>query len=178
MTGNPNFPSPVPPLSEVTTASNDYSTALLAAKNGGKTEVAVKDEKREELIIVLIKLAAYVTMISGNNRAVMVSSGFSLVKEREPRPPIEKPQITKVVDGVNAGEVKVVIRRVMGARNCMYQYTPDPLTADSVWEGQNSTLSKMLLKDLESGQKYWFRVVAYGNNEQVAYSDPVSRIVQ
>jgi len=178
MTGNPHFPSPIPPLSDVVSASTEYSAALVAAKNGGKTEAAVKDQKREALENLLIKLAAYVTMIAGTDRAIMLGSSFDLVKERQPLPPIEKPQIIKVVNGINAGDVLMVIRRVIGARNCIYQYTPDPLTADSVWEGQNSTLSKMLLKNLESGKKYWFRVVAYGNNEQVAYSDPVSRIVQ
>lgn len=178
MTGNPNFPSPVPPLAEVSAASADYSAALVAAKNGGKTEVAVKDQKRAALESLLITLAAYVTMVAKNDRAIMISSGFDLVKEREPLPPLEKPEIIKVVDGTNAGELQVIISPVTGATNYMYQYTLDPLSAQSNWAGQNSTLSKALLKDLESGKKYWCRVVAYGRNEQLVYSDPVSRIVQ
>ncbi|HYK55486.1 MAG TPA: hypothetical protein VEV15_03340, partial [Flavisolibacter sp.] len=166
------------PLAEVVTAATDYSTALVAAKQGGKTEVAVKNQKRKALENLLITLASYVTMTSKGDRAVMVSSGFDLVKVKEPSPPLGKPEIIKVVDGVNPGELKVIISRVTSARNYMYEYTQDPLAAQSDWVGQNSTLSKMLFKDLESGKKYWCRVIAYGRNEQLAYSDPVSRIVQ
>lgn len=178
MTSNPNFPSPVPPLAEVTTAAAEYSTALLAAKQGGRTEVAIKKQKRTELIKLLTKLASYVTLTANGDRAIMVSSGFDLAKTREPLPPLVKPQVLKVVDGVNPGELKVIIGRVAGARSYMYEYTQDPLTPGSSWTGQNGTLSKVLFKNLESGKKYWCRVIAYGRNEQLAYSDPVSRIVQ
>jgi hypothetical protein len=177
MTGNTNFPSPVPPLAEVVTAATDYSTALVAVKQGGKTEVAVKNQKRKALENLLITLASYVTMTSKGDRAVMVSSGFDLVKVKEPSP-LGKPEIIKVVDGVNPGELKVIISRVMDARNYMYEYTQDPLAAQNDWIGQNITLNKMLFKDLESGKKYWCRVIAYGRNQQLAYSNPVSRIVQ
>jgi hypothetical protein len=51
-----------------------------------------------------------------------------------------------VIDGINTGEMQVIISPVTGARNYMYEYMMDPLSARSDWEGQNSTLSKLFLK--------------------------------
>lgn len=48
MTGNTHFPTPSPTLATVTTAINDYSAALSAAKEGGKTNVATKNAKKNK----------------------------------------------------------------------------------------------------------------------------------
>ena len=45
MTGNIFFPSP-PSLATLQTAINDYATALSAAQEGGKTNVATKTLKK------------------------------------------------------------------------------------------------------------------------------------
>jgi len=60
----------------------------------------------------------------------------------------------------------------------MYEYTQDPLTANSVWQSQGSTLSRHLINGMESGKRYWCRVVAYGVNNQAMASDPVARVIQ
>lgn len=179
MTGNANFPPPVPQLQTMSAASTAYSAALIAAKNGGKSEVAFKNEKRIELEASLSNLADYVSLTSNGNVAIIASSSFSIAKERQPSPPLVKPEIIKVTDGVNAGELTVTISRVPAARLYTYQFTKDPLTDNSEWTTSTiSSLSKFTFQNLESSQKYWCRVLALGINEQVAYSDPVSRVAQ
>jgi hypothetical protein len=178
MTDNVFFPPPVPELTAMAAATTAYAASLSAAKNGGKTEVAIKNQKRAELTDALIVLANFVTLKANGEETILVSSGFDLSKEKAPSPPLAKPEIIKVADGVNAGELQVAISKVPGARLYMYQYTQDPLTAANQWQGQSTTLSKASFQNLESGKKYWCRVVAYGVNEQVVFSDPVARIVQ
>ena len=178
MNGNAYFPTPTPTMVDFQTAITDYSNALSAAKEGGKTNVATKNQKKEELILVLVALANYVTYTAAGDEVITTSSGFTLAKQREPLPPLGKPEILKVDDGMNMGDLRVVIAGLKGAKTYVYQYTKDPLTDANEWAGQNSTLTKFSFSELESGKKYWCRVVAYGNNEQIVYSDPVARIVQ
>jgi hypothetical protein len=178
MTGNSFFPPPVPELTAMAAASAAYTAALAEAKAGGKTEVAIKNQKKEILVEALIVLATYVMLVAKGDEAIMISAGFDLAKDKALAPPLTKPEIIKVADGMNAGELEIVIKRIPSAKMYMYQYTLDPLTAANQWTGQNTTLSKASFQNLESGKKYWCRVVAYGVNEQVVYSDPVARIVQ
>lgn len=177
MTDNPNFPGPIPELVVATTASTNYSTALAAAKNGHPAQKAVKNEMREVATEAFVKLSNVVTLKANGVTSVLLTSGFDLSKERQPAPPLTKPEIVKITDGLNTGELEITIAAVKGARY-MYQYTKDPLTDANEWAGQSSTQSKSFFGDLESGKKYWCRVIAYGINDQAVYSDPVCRVVQ
>ena len=177
MTGNPFFASP-PSLAILQTAINDYATALSAAQEGGKTNVATKNAKKDALIVLLVNLGNYVAFTAAGDVVAMTSSGIPLSKTREPYPPLETPVITKLEDGVNSGEIRVFIKAMKAARSYLYQYTQDPLSESSEWLSQSSTLSKVVISGLEIGKKYWFRVIAYGNNEQEVYSDAVlSRVI-
>lgn len=179
MTGNSFFSTPSPSLAILQTAIDEYATALSAAKEGGKTNVATKNAKRTALVQLLVGLGNYVTFTAAGDVVAMVSSGIDLSKEPQPSAPLPTPVIASVEDGVNAGELKVIIYKVAGARTYIYQYTQDPLTESSEWISRNSTLVKLTLSGLQSGKKYWIRVIAYGNNGQEVYSDPVlTRIVQ
>jgi hypothetical protein len=178
MTGNAFFPTPTPTLATLETSIDSCDAALSLAQDGSRTKIAAKNERRAELIQVLIALGNYVIFESGSNEVMLLSSGFPVSKQREPMPPLENPQILKLEDGPNAGDLKIAIGAVKGSRTYVYQYTQDPLTADSEWTGLNSTLTKFIFSQLQSGKKYWCRVLAYGTKDQVVYSDPVARIVQ
>lgn len=179
LTNNNNFPTPTPTLAVVQTAIYDYANALSAAQEGGKTNVAIKNQKKQELIDILIALGNYVAFTANGDDVKLTSSGFPLTKQREPLPPLDKPEIIKLEGGMNSGELNVTIGAVKAARTYVYQYTQEPLTDNSSWVSNNSTLVKFSFSNLEAGKKYWCRVIAYGRNEQEVFSDPVlSRIVQ
>jgi hypothetical protein len=152
--------------------------ALAKSRTGSRADVAFKNEKRTDLITSLVRLGGYVLSVAAGNEAIMVSSGFPLKRSRQPQPPLGTLDVVSVKDGQAPGELVMSIKRLEGARMYQYQYTPDPLNANSQWKGQTSTLSRYTFKSLESGKRYWCRVIAMGLNEQVVYSDPVSRIVQ
>jgi hypothetical protein len=179
LTGNAFFPTPTPTLPALESAIEAYMTALSAAQEGGKTDVATKNARKLELVDLLIQLGNYVMLTANGDEVMLVSSGIPVTKDRQPLPPLGTPEILKIENGINSGELLMTIAALPGARTYVYQYALDPLTDESSWVSNNSTLVKFSFSNLEAGKKYWFRVVAYGRNEQVVYSNPLlSKIVQ
>lgn len=48
--------------------------------------------------------------------------------------------------------------RVPGAKSYLYQYITEPVTAESVWENSNGTVSKTVFKNLQSSDRYYVRI--------------------
>lgn len=178
MSGNANFTTPSPTLTVLEQAILDFSLALSKAKNGSILDKAIKNEKRAELVTLLHSLGNYVLFTVNGDKVKAVSSGFTIAKEQEPRPPITNPENLQVSEGANSGELNIKFKRVLGARSYMIQYAQDPVTPATNWQSQVCTTSKCIIKQLESGKKYQVRVAAVGTNEQLLYSDPVTRVVQ
>lgn len=178
ITGNSNFPTPAPTLVTIQTAITDYTNALSVAKSGSPYEKAIKNQKKEELITLLHSLGNYVLFTANGDVLVARSSGFSVTKDSTPAPDVSPAKNQEVKDGANPGELMYSFDKVPGAKSYLYQCTPDPITENSVWQSQPGTIRKTVFSGLESGKKYWCRVMAIGINGQGVYSDPVSRVVQ
>lgn len=178
LTGNADFPTPSPTLTVLQTASDNFTSALSVAKNGSPYEKAVKNQKRAELITLLHSEGNYVLFTCNGDFLKAKSSGFSIAQGPTPAPPVMPASNQMVEDGPNAGEVDFSFDKVPGAKSYVYQYTPDPVTDNSVWQAQVGTVRKVTISALNSGKKYWFRVVAIGTNGQGVYSNPVARMVQ
>ena len=65
-----------------------------------------------------------------------------------------------------------------GAVGYAYQYTQDPITENSAWQTVVGTSRKVVFAGLESGKKYWCRVIVIGTKGQGVFSTPISRVVQ
>jgi hypothetical protein len=178
MTGRPEFPTPTPDMATMQTKLTVFSGALAVAKTGNSYEKAFKNQKRAELIALLQSLAVYVLFTANNDPLVAKLSGFNIAKNPSPAPEVTPAANQQLADGANAGELKYSFDRVPGAKSYVYQWTPDPITPESVWTSIVGTVSKMTFTGLESGKKCWCRVVSIGTNGQGVYSEPVSRIVQ
>ena len=175
MTGNANFPTPVPALAALTAAAAAFSAALIKASTGNRVDIADKNARRAELIALLRSLATYVNLTANGDRSMLISSGLELSKELEPLI-ITKPENLQVVNGISPGELVVSINAVKGAYAYLHQYTTDENMAPNSWVNNPSTSSKIVLSNLQSGTKYICRVGALGANDQLLYSDPVARI--
>lgn len=172
------FPAPTPGMPAFATTIGDFTLLVSKAKKGSDVEKSEKNDKRAELISMLYALGRYVVFEADDDKTKAQKSGFSIAKEPSPMPPIAKPENLQVTEGGNAGELFIKFKRVIGARSYMIQYAIETSTGEPVWLSQTCTTSKFTLTQLESGKKYIIRVVAVGINEQLMYSDPVSRIVQ
>lgn len=178
MTGNPNFTTPVPSLITLQDSIEEFTEALAKAKTGSSLDKAVKNQARQDLIEVLHALSTYVLFTSEGDTVTALSSGFTIAKQPTTSPELVPAENQKLNDGANTGELDYSFDKVANAKSYMYQYTPDPLTENSDWQSLVGTVRKVSFTNLESGKKYWCRVMAIGINGQGVYSEPISRIVQ
>ena len=173
MTDNAAFTDPIPDIATVTTANEEYITARRDAETGDHEKVAIKNQKRKVLEDLLGKLGLYIEANGNNDEAILISSGFSLKKEREPVGILPKPA------GFNAhatekGMIRLDVHAIKGAESYLFEYR---ITGATNWTVRISTKSELLLTGLESGGQYEFRVAGIGANPERVYSDALQSYV-
>lgn len=177
MTGNANFPTPVPTLEVVTSANDAFTLALKNAENGTKEDTVVKNNRKQELIALLKKLADYVQLASNGDEAIIISSGFDVNKKPSTVGPLEKATGLTVSMGTNRGSVVLDCDVVKNATVYLFEYTALPLVADSIWIQKVSTKHKQQIENLTSGKEYVFRVAGAGSDPSRNWSDQISSFV-
>ncbi len=174
-----DFPTPDPSLASLKEVNDDYKAALSAAQTHDKIKISIKNDRKKDLIQILDPLRLYVLKIADGDETTLLKSNFTLRKNGlQPAPPITNPQDMQVENGLNPGEVVTSVKAVKGARAYSHEYTPDPLTDNSTWVTATNTRRRNVFTGLDRGKTYWFRVAAIGGNNQVAYSEMISKIVQ
>lgn len=176
LTGNAHFPTPTPTLAALQTAFDAFQEALVKAGTGNRVDIAEKNAAREVLVNLLRLLCAYVNLTANGNRAMLLSSGFSISKDREPVI-ISKPENLKIENGLSSGELLLSVSAVKGAYAYLHEYTTDATLTPDSWVSTTTTASKALLDNLQPGTLYYCRVGAVGANGQLLYSDASSRMV-
>lgn len=176
--GNSFFTKPNPTMAAIREAIVALSDAIAAAADGSRIKIAERKQARKVLEDLLRQLIAYVTMVANGDETILISSALDMYKEPETKPEIVSPQPPELSSGNNDGEVWVSVLRMNGARNYMYECTPDPLTDSSVWEQSFNTRIKCLITGLQPGKKYWFRVTVIGLSGAKAQSKAVAYFVQ
>ena len=177
-TGNTFFTDIQTTVTAVGAARTAYGTALDTAKTGDKTAIVTKDAKKLELIMLLRKLGDQVSAIAGGDLVILTSSGIPMAKDREPSPPLTKPNPPLLSAGYNLGEVTSEGSSGKGISATIHMRTPDPLTADSIWISVVTTNRKHTFTNLESGKRSWYKQALVGVKDQYVESDPVSYIAQ
>lgn len=173
LTGNENFPEPIPSLTSLRGVLSQFDLTIVKAKEGGRTEQILKNSKRRELTDMLNNLALYVQLQGDGNEAILASSGFSLSRPPQPIGMLDKPQNFSVSPN-NPGMVKLNLKAIYGAKSYRFEYRKK---TEESWEVTVSTKSGLLLTGLESGVAYEFRVAGVGTNTQRIYSDILSSFI-
>lgn len=177
MADNPNFPDPLPSLANVSTAIDFYRTALIAAGDLGRENVALKNERRKTLELLLQQLGMYAMTIANGNVAILTGSGFTLTKEPEPRY-ITNPGNVTLTNGVTTGEMEARVTKVKGATHFLHQIATELPTEQTVWTSTPSSRCKFVYTDLTPGRQYWVRIAAVASGEQIAYSPVATQFAQ
>lgn len=175
MKENTHFPNPTPALAEIDKALEDFTVALSNAGGFDREKVAIKDGKQAILQKMLTELAYFVAQICKGDRAMLLASGFDLngdTAKSQKSPPKLRIELGQ------HGQVTTRVSRVTRARAYVHQYTPDPLTPQSVWISETTLNPAHTFTGLESASKVWLRVIIIDRNGESIYWDPVLRIVQ
>jgi hypothetical protein len=80
LTGNADYPNPMPTLATMSGALKAFELALSEASLGGIVLTAVKNAKRAELVSLVRQLANYVAVACQLDLASLLGSGFPIHK--------------------------------------------------------------------------------------------------
>ena len=179
MTGNNAFPSPPVDLAALQAALDELNAAIAAQAHGGPAATADKNNKRETLIDVLLKLGQYVQLHCGNDLAVLLSSGFSAATSTRTRTPLDKPAIVSVDNG-NTTQLLVKVSKIANAR--CYELRSSAIGAGGApapWQsnGAFTNSRSMPVNGLTPGITYAIQARAVGGSTGYSdWSDSVSHM--
>ena len=180
MTGNANFPTPVPTLASYTTLITTATTKH-AEWTDAQQVAKIKTVERQNAFAALdaasTQLAGYVEAASGGDAAKIESAGMSVRSDRTP--PQVPGQVLNLVltAGDFPGTLDVAFDPAAGAKSYEVQTSPDPMTESSWVFKQSLAKSSGTVPGLTSGSKVWARVRAVGAAGAGPYSDPAVKVV-
>ncbi|MEO8733813.1 MAG: fibronectin type III domain-containing protein [Flavobacteriales bacterium] len=162
--GNANFNAPPITAVELQVLAGTFMSAITNAKDGSLIARKHRDAQSEKVRNVLRLIADYVRMVAQGDRAILSTSGFSLVNEPAASRRMEAPEMKRTVMTGRAGELQL---RWSGVRNRRaYQISmtdTDPAESDTQWT-MIAVTGKITyyVTGLVPYKLYWFRVSAIG----------------
>jgi hypothetical protein len=176
MNGNEYFPDPGMLIIELLELTNQFNSAMAEAALGDRAKISIKNDVRALLIKKLKKIGEFVQEHANGAETPLLSSGFPLIKPLD-EIHLKDPRDFKILPGPNPGEIIMKVSGVKGARSYIYQWTPAPVTVDSIWETSYDTRSKKVITGLPLGVNYCFRMAAVGAHNQIIYTRVLSRYI-
>jgi len=181
MTGNANFPTPDPPLADVTAAVNKLETDYNDAQ--GKRQAALAATNLQDLSEAAVDqlasaLAAHVDSVAKGNETIILSAGMSTKAPAAPVGPLPAPTDLGATGGDMEGEIDLNWGPVRGAKTYVIaKNTTGNVGNPSDWtQAATSTKSKTTIGGFTTGSRNWFRVAAVGSAGQGPWSDPATAI--
>ena len=178
MTDNPAFPTPQPPLAEVTAAINkaatDYANSQ-AAKQAAITSTTVSHDSDAAMEIILRKLGAYVESVASDDKTIQ-SAAMGVAGAGGPLLQATNPTGLTASEGDHDATLDLHYDRVKGAKSYVIEQSLDPPTATSWTHAAVCSKSSATISGLVSGTRYWFRVAAVTSSGQSGWSDPATKI--
>jgi hypothetical protein len=175
MTDNPAFPSPTPPLADVTSAIADLDTAQAATLARTRGTVEVRNDKLAALVDLLQELRGYVQKVANANResatAIIESAGMFAGKTAA-----RAARALVASSGPFSGTVKVELPTVAHRAAYEWQHSTD---GGATWViGVITLQAKTVVSGLQPGAMVLFRVRPVTKAGQGDWSQPVSIIVR
>lgn len=175
LTGNPNFPNPIPAIAVLTAQADSLEIAYneaQAARLISKSKTTLQDEQNAATDLLVAQLASYVDSASGGDATKIESAGFEVRATPTPIGALPAPTDVQVLPSEHAGTAELKWKSVYGAKAYAIERAPD---GDNLaWNIIGTATKKQAsLNSMVSGTKYWFRISAIGSAGQSAWSDPV-----
>jgi hypothetical protein len=174
MTGKSWFPSPVPPLTVVDAATDALDAAQTATLLGGIDTVAVRDEKRRDLVSLLEQLRAYVQSIADANpeQAMSIIESAGMFVKKKGFPPLRK---WSAKPGPVSGSVILFAPKAGNRASYEWAYSLDGM---KTWISLPITVkATTTVEGLPPGATVYFRYRATTKDGTTDWSDPISLIV-
>ncbi len=176
LTGNPSFPTTVPPILEVAEKRTAYIEALEKTVTGDRHFIALKNQAREVLLAALYQLGMYIQAQANGDRAKLISSGFELSAHGDNT--LGSPKDFILSDGLLPGELVLSCKTASNATGYLFDITEDPNIENAKWYTQASSRRKLTIRNLKSNVRYYARIRVIGRKNQECCTEVLSRVVQ
>lgn len=163
LNGNAKFPNSASYLPSLTTAKNELHTLITAAL---PNSVAINNKvKQVKKTLLLIKSVA--EFECKDDEVIASTCGFDM---RQPSLP--KAKVFNAVQGEQSGSVDLVCPYAGNRAAYIWEIIPDPINTNTWVQIKVTNNTAYTATGLTPGNKYWFRVKAVINNQDLPYSDP------
>jgi len=175
MTANPLFPTPDILLVNLISMIDALENGYIDAQRSGEKETALMHRLEEAWDHDMRIMARYVERAADYDKIAILSSGFNLTKEHDP---IQKVELS-AKNGEMSGTVLLRRQAVAKATAYIWEYCFGVLApTDAGWTSARTTSqASVLLEDLNSATRYWFRVAYVTPEGTSEYSDPIMHVV-
>lgn len=163
MDGNLKFPNPPVLIADLKLALVDLRQAHTKAVRT-RSIVDFADERALAVVVedMLRQLGIYVDMIAKGSEPVILSAGMPASKTREKNPaPLQVSDFTAVFTGIPC-TVLIKWRRPQYSKYFRVYMSTNPSTPTSWQLVDTISTRKMMVQNLASGQKFYFKVVPVG----------------
>jgi hypothetical protein len=162
MDANPAFPTPPVLAIDLIPFNTALRAAITAADLGGPLQTELKNQAYAALTDALRKDANYVEIMSGNNLATMLSSGFKVVSTNRAQSPLSQPVILKI-SNLATTQLLVRVQTIVNAKSYQVQ---QGLGVNGPWleAGIFTRPRRIVLPGLTPGTVYFVRVRAVGGS--------------
>lgn len=175
LTGNANFPTPVPTLSAFTAAIDKLDDLIQKAMSGDRIMIAARNVARNELLLVLVDLGAYVQAACLNSLAIFLTSGFDAIRGRSSSFVPSTPTNARLSQGNDSGSLVFQFKKTRNTQSCSIQIASSP---NGPWTDYSVTSkSKATLSGLPTLAVTWARVKANGAAGSSGWSEPTCKAV-
>lgn len=173
LTGNPAFPTPTPPLVDVTAAADELEAAIIAHEaNPGPSEVLQRSIAFQQMKGLYIDLGGYVQAASNGDIDLIKSAGGVVRRSASPIGELPAPKKVAAISTPFPGRIDISWGGVRGRA----MYEPEICEGDPNVEANWSVLflttkNRHSITGLKSDTVYYFRVKAIGTAGASAMSD-------
>ncbi len=169
------FPNLEVPIETINAVVADFEAAILAAKDGAHSAIAIRNDKEQIADDLFRVLLNYVNKVANGNETTIIKSGFHASKQ--PTPYI-KPEID-AIDGGHSGSIIVVLKAVLGAVAYKVRYRKSTvLGVISEWiEVDISTITRILIDNLTPGVSYDIQSASISKAGTSDFCNPITKIV-
>lgn len=165
MKDNPAFPTPTPTLVEVAAARAALQAAITAAMDGGRTAVAIRRVREQDLRLLLNQLAGHVSSLAEGNALAILSSGFDLKRVPTPAGELLAPADLQAAISSFAGRVDLRWKPVKYAAAYQIHLNGTDPADEAGWKLAGvSTKAVFKVTGLAPATMTWFRVNAIGTS--------------
>jgi len=169
--GNPNFTTLASQVTAIEAAYAAYLAAKANAAQGGVENVAIRNARRADLVVLLRALISNINAIAGGDGEVLLSSGFPMTKStRTPIGPLPAPQAPVLRQGQNSGTLMTSTSPVYGG--ALYTARLALTSAPTVYlQTKQSTGARFQFDGLTAGEVYNVEMMVVGAAGPSDWSD-------